>query len=373
MAPQQNSTQSTHATVHITPPWPARPYRLACTAGMTQKMCDRFGDANDAARGGCDEPERDTAEIFSSLLAPERATGFGKSVVVDVGCNIGFFAAQASAMGWAVHCYEPQPHMVRAINATARLNNFTQLHVVHGAVEPNASASTGHHWRDFHGGYRPCAHKSDGFFDPYNYRAPVQSLSPILFGKVIELLKLDIDSIEGALLTEAVRMVQANETRIESFLVELGDTVGSHPVACQQKYAQQYASYYCKGASAREQHHDHPRAGDVGVLWTLQQELGYELWRVNVHVNREILDSTGANVNTRMNKQDPEFEPFWSVRAIRKIERLRRSTPYKRFPYLFKWGQSVLATKVALREPLNLHHNIDLALAGVNHSKLWQN
>ena len=53
----------------------------------------------------------------------------------------------------------------------------------------------------------------------------------------------------------------------------------------------------------------------------------YSVYRLNMHVNRELYDWRGANVNGRMSPQHPAFERVRFVRAIRQLERLRDHVP----------------------------------------------
>ena len=61
-----------------------------------------------------------------------------------------------------------------------------------------------------------------------------------------------------------------------------------------------------------------------------------------------------------MSPQQEHWEPLFSVRGIRKLERLRSDTPRHAFSTLLRMHQSLLIT----REPLIAvarHHNVDMA------------
>lgn len=405
MVMAQLAPPGSHHTIAITPPWPGLPYTIACTRGTTREMCDRFASSPSASRmnSSCDEPERDTAEVYNSLLAGSacHASSTEPCLVVDIGCNLGLFANQAAALGATVECFEAQPHMIDAIQASAQINGWSaRLKATHGAVfttsSMNASSDTMVH---LSGGFRPCSLKHDRIIDPWSFSAPRLALGPMLASRSLTLLKVDIDSFDGALLHEAVALIRTGETRIRHLLIEIGATLSSsrgadrrkYPIACRQPEVAHSGHPLCptaikpavkgrlsrnvsSGDSSRSNAvgstESHPRGGDVDDLWVLHQTLGYDLWRTNVHVNREILDHRGVNVNTRMSDQHPDFEPFHYVRGMRKVERLKRSTPRERYASLFGWGQSVLATRDNLLEPLTTHHGIDVGLAGATQAQL---
>ena len=95
--------------VTVQPPWPAPEYQLACPNGTTAAECLQLGGSK-----GCFEPERETAEVVTALLLGSAPS----ALYVDVGCNVGAFAAQAAALGAAVDCYEPTPFHVTSIRAS---------------------------------------------------------------------------------------------------------------------------------------------------------------------------------------------------------------------------------------------------------------
>lgn len=62
-----------------------------------------------------------------------------------------------------------------------------------------------------------------------------------------------------------------------------------------------------------------------------------------------------------MSPQQQHWEPLFSVRGIRKLERLKGDTPRHAFSTLLRMHQSLLIT----REPLLAvarHHNVDMAV-----------
>ena len=356
----------------ITPPWPSPPYRLACPASTLQGDCDRLGPASVATN--CAEPEVDTAEVLGSLLVGCARHG-ASCVYVDVGCNIGAFALQAAALGAHVECLEPAPFFARAIRASIGLNSgFDQLtNVSHAAVVRSHPPSR---QLTLHDTFKPCGvggaaeqkelHRGHGA-----WTAPTRTLSSILRGRHVHLLKIDIDSREGELLSEVLHLLQHDRTRVDAILVELGDP-SRRLQACSTLETlavdPTFARYnrMCHRSTAGVAR---PRFGNATDLYTLQT-MGYTVYRINIHVNREIFDLKGRNVNTRMSSQQPHFEPLHAVRAIRKLERLRDDTPLSAYPDLLWWAQSVLITARPLTAAKTAHHEVDVGFAQIRSEAL---
>ena len=87
-------------STRIDPGWPGRPYTLSCPPETSQQTCNLL---TGSTLGWCFEPEADTHEVINALLARCDA----RCLYVDVGCNVGYFAAHAAALGARVDCYEP--------------------------------------------------------------------------------------------------------------------------------------------------------------------------------------------------------------------------------------------------------------------------
>jgi FkbM family methyltransferase len=122
-------------------------------------------------------------------------------VYVDVGCNLGYFAAQAASLGAHVDCFEPTPPYTAAIRQTIALNGFSSEFNVSTAAVAAAPDPvpfvTG-------GGYMPCGIGAEAIemerarHSGGRWSVPRVDVHRLLRGRRIELLKLDIDSIEGA-------------------------------------------------------------------------------------------------------------------------------------------------------------------------------
>merc|ERR1711971_1036479 len=156
---------------------------------------------------------------------------------------------------------------------------------------------------------------------------PAISIRRILKHRHVTLLKIDIDSIEGVLLHAVVKMIRLNETQVETILVEMGDNGSPMAWDCRPE---------CASPS------QNPRGGHIQDLWQLQHEHGYDLYRVNIITGREIFDWTGANVNVNMVPQMPGLLPMFSVRSMRKLEKIipMPRASFSEYQQYFHWGTS---------------------------------
>lgn len=324
----------------IKPPWPGKSFQLACPPGTTDVACARLGSAQ-GLREGCFEPERDTQEVLNSFLLNCPTD----SLYIDVGCNIGYFAAHAAALGATVECYEPTPNYITAIKATAELNGLSENIKVHNAAIVADDATHGSELT-FNSTYKPCGMAmDDGSSETKEWRVPAISIRHVLSGRHVKLLKIDIDSNEGEIFHTVAGMVMRNEALVDTILVEVGDN-GS-PM-----------EWHCGNTSCRSPS-IHPRGGDVQDFFKLQHQYGYDVYRVNIHVGREIYDWTGSNVNEHMRPQRDGMMPMFSVRSMRKIEKVLPSTDSAHYRELFHAGTSFLITREQLAE-LQSHHTKDL-------------
>ena len=353
----------------VAPPWPGLPYSIWCPDSAAR--CRRLNVSSEAIRTSCFEPEVETFEVISSLLLHCGQRGSrgreGACAYVDIGCNMGFFAAHAARLGARVRCYEPQDWLTGALRATA--STFADFEVHQAAVVPSVPSSPSeesHLELRRNEGYRPC---DIGTIGVGTVRVPKVAIQSALaeMGGPTTLLKIDIDSIEGALLHTVTNLVARGEARVDSILVELGcnrfrtqldpaprDRPGCH-----------WAGELRQGTGAHlpPSNQRHPRGGDVHDLWRLQQ-LGYDVYRVNIHVNREVYDWRGVDVNKQPTAAHPAYEPLFSVRAMRKLELLRRHNDSSGYAALIARAQSFLITRVPLAE-VRRAQSKDLFFAGI--------
>lgn len=376
-----------NSSVWLYPPWPGQRYELACPPLTNVDVCRRLSTERQSgiryngtrtfnyAHTECTEPERETAEVLSSLLVNcDRGCLF-----VDVGCNLGYFAAQAAALGASVDCYEPTPYFAAATRTTRRLNGWDassllEFNVTEAAIvsEHEVSASptrtSRHLTRTFaRPSYLPCGVGTRDADLRQPWSVPAVPIRQLVAGRHVTLLKVDIDSNDGALLHDVVRLISRGAASCASILIEYGDD--AMPWAACEHEGNAASLRICRGYVFGKQQHKarsnmtvgvaSPRGGDVRDLYTLQHELGYEIYRLNIHTNREILDWRGRNVNERRSPQQPEFEQLRSVRAMRVLERLRRDVPIERLSKLVRMWQSLLITREPLAEVVT-HHLQDL-------------
>lgn len=394
---------SAHVSTTIRQAWPAPAYELACPAHETQASCDQLGATKAAVDSGCFEPEADTAEVLSAFLLKRGGTHAPRPHYVDIGCNVGAFAAQAAALGATVDCYEPTPYFVDAIRSTAERSsaplrwNVTWAAVVADAnavtCGRNVNCSSQPATMRFAYVYWPCnvGRAADSGYKRRHGRAwwtPIISVRDILFGRHIDLLKVDIDSSEGALLGVATQMLTSKETSISTILIEIGDFDSEMAAcdACRQEAPTRPSWCDASRVTVRlgrsrtfwgpvepkcSQHNrsrsaKHPRQGDVQDIWRLTHDLGFSAYRVNIATNREIYDWRGVNLNAHMSPAQTEFfAPLYNVRGIRKLELLLPNVSLSSYPELFRWGQSLLLTKERLVDHAIKHHAIDLTLASI--------
>jgi hypothetical protein len=169
--------------------------------------------------------------------------------------------------------------------------------------------------------------------------------------------------IFAGLLHEAVAMLLSKQVTIDSILVELGDA-SAYWAACDNAWNRANLTF-CVGTPrhpkrAPTRSVPHPRGGDVNDISTLQNTLGYDIYRLNVHTNREIFSWRGENINERMSPPQPEWEPLMFVRSMRKLERLRADVPRDALGTLLRMHQSLLITRERLASGLARHNKWDL-------------
>lgn len=223
---EQVEVQSQWPNVTISLPWPSVPFELACPD--TKVKCLPLANT---ASSTCAEPETQTAEALSSLLLGCNQRSHERSCLyIDIGCNLGVFAAQAAMHGAAVECFEPYPLFVAAARRTSQIIN-RPMDVRHRAVVADGGGPKMHTFD--RPPYFPCgigapswptsARASSGAPGP-SYSAATTTLRALLTGRRVTVLKIDIDANEGALLHVAVRMIERNET----CAAEIGTATHTH-------------------------------------------------------------------------------------------------------------------------------------------------
>jgi hypothetical protein len=164
-------------------------------------------------------------------------------------------------------------------------------------------------------------------------------------------LKVDIDWNEGHIFHEVAHMISRNETSVQSFIIEVGDN--ESPLEWQ-----------CAGRSPCKRPSTHPRGGNVSDFIMLQRHYGYDVYRVNIQVGREIFDWAGRNMNRHMRPSRRGVFPMLGIRTMKKLEWVLPTISYDDFRDLFHFGTSFLVTREKLAD-VTVHHNIDLGFAGL--------
>jgi hypothetical protein len=202
-----------------------------------------------------------------------------------------------------------------------------------------------------------------------SWEIPTISIHTLLLNKHVTLLKIDIDSIEGALLHTATSMIAENLTRVDSILIELGHDAGGIAACdlCRKQPAQ--CHHLSRRAMKRCAMHDlsmHPRGGDISDIHRLMHEFGYFVYRVNICTNREIFNWKGENVNPKMSPPHPGLIPIFGARAMKKIEQIPPNMPAEQYKDMNRFGTSFLITREVITEVAQ-HHTIDLEYSGIKY------
>lgn len=345
MASVRTATSAEGRWLRYAPSWPGTPFSLWCPD--SQVKCQLLNGIE------CFEPEQDTFEVLSSLLLH-----CDNCTYVDIGCNMGIFAAYAASLGAAVRCFEPQSTWTTALQKTAA--SFPRFEAQQAAVFP---LSLQNHEKlvtlSTYNAYRPCGIGRQPMSND-SVTVPRVSLDrDILAGRHVSLLKIDIDSIEGALLHTATDMLEAGTTEIDSILAELGcfhfrtelDPSPKDRAGC---------VFAALGPSSGQQH---PRGGDVHDLWRLQR-LGYDVYRLRTHTHQEVFDWRGTDLNRNHSPLHPLYVPMRHVRAMKKVDYLPMQADSTMYDQLIGRMQSVLITRVRLAEVTKAQTK-DLELAHV--------
>ena len=354
-------------TATIEPLWPlSKPYEMTCPPLTPAHTCRLLSRPLEV----CFEPEQETAEVVNALLAGG-CRDDAACLYVDIGCNVGLFATQAAALGASVECIEPAPFYVQAARATAALNRFARLNVTHAAVLPNGADEL-HTGRSrapplrFTKTYFPCGIGSEDGAHLHEWTARPLSIRQLLRGRHVTLLKIDIDSIEGALLHTAVEMLEAKSTSVHSLLVELGDESAGfawcdHPDLIATEMCTERADLLHPEAALT------PRGGSLRDLQRLQR-LGFHIFRLNIHVAREIFDWRGDDANRRHVPLAQSYVPIRNVRGIRLLHWLPPSAQpwenHSEYRRLLQESQTILATRENLFTVAS-KHGADLHMAGI--------
>ena len=99
--------------LQYSPPWPGLPYTVWCPDSTAK--CQQLNGLQ------CFEPEQETLEVLASLLLHCKTNNCS---YIDIGCNLGLYAAYAARMGTSVRCFEPQSTWAAALQRTAAISTL---------------------------------------------------------------------------------------------------------------------------------------------------------------------------------------------------------------------------------------------------------
>jgi len=145
------------------------------------------------------------------------ATAMSPCHAIDLGGNVGIHAAYMASLGAFLDVVEPQTDLAAAIQRTMTVNCWSHRVIVHNAA---VSPDIQDHGRKFRlrAGWRL---EDTGLKVSRNFEVPFVSLPKLLTGRIIDLIKIDIDSFEYALLTAMEQLIAARSTTVRAILVEI--------------------------------------------------------------------------------------------------------------------------------------------------------
>ena len=334
----------------ITPLWPAPRFQLACPNSTPQASCNLLGSTTE-----CFEPEAVTQEVLSSFLYDcyRRSCTY-----IDIGCNIGYFAAHAHALGSRVECFEPTPPYAKAIRKSRSLNGGAEtswlVHRVAVVSESTWASRRGAPMRFSHA-YIPCGNigrqalrKARAASGPGGWSAPLRRIDEIIRQQNVTLLKIDTDGWDGALLADVEAAIARKHAIVESIIVEVGDSQYDAWCEVDPSVYDSVGKPAPKTPAGCRKPSKRPRGLPYPVIWRFIHEHGYDVYRLNTHTAREIFDWRGVNVNRKLDAEPRGLQSLFGVRTMRKLERLLPETPVEDYPSHFLWGQSFLITRVPI-------------------------
>ena len=168
-------------------------------------------------RGELMMPEPFVVQSIASFLA--KCTFSAQPCnAVDLGGNLGIHTSYMAALGAMVHVVEPQTSMALAIRDTISANCWqSRVTLHHGGVTANETEDGTALL--FKGGWSLA---DRGHKHPKYEQMRLYALQPLLRGKRIDLLKIDIDNsiVEEKLMLALVAMLDKRETDLRAFVME---------------------------------------------------------------------------------------------------------------------------------------------------------
>ena len=246
--------------------WPLRSFRLVME--NVPGTCDVFTN-RPVAKNVCTmmrdkqhfEPEPHVYEVFASVLSDcDRRPAGEQCHTLDIGANAGYMGGYMASMGATVLAVEPQLDLWGTFNKSISVNGWEgRVKALHGYVSVNAE-DRGKSMENSKG-YRPPG--PGGIKQPPLSQAPFYVLEDLMTdAEVVKnwtLAKVDTDSIDGPILRSMIEMLRAGRVNIETIVTEFSK-------------------------------------GEPDIVWTFQQELGYDVYRLDIHDDRRFFDQYGHDV-----------------------------------------------------------------------------
>ena len=241
------------------------PRHVDCDAphgcGRFHTFCERM------AAGLSFEPEWHVREVIASFLVGCDQPGrrHHPCWAMDLGANNGWFSLMMLSLGAHVTSVEAQPDLAAALNESVQLNCWSWRANVHNAYviaeRPemiNRSALERQFWR------------AGNEFRSGNTGVPLVMIDELLCGRramIAEwtLIKLDADGPEGSWLERIEQLLGLGRVRVRTIVVE------------------------CNGC-------------DAELMHRMQSVHGYDIYQLDMHIDKRFLDAKGHDVYSRYKK-----------------------------------------------------------------------
>lgn len=311
---------------YLTPdffPYPRVPLVMETTPGT----CDLFWRGGAVRPNPCDkfserriyEPDPHNREAIATALHHCR---YRACHSVDIGANIGYITAFMAMLGSTVIAVEPQLDLARALAQTVLVNGWQDRVTVHAgfaAMEEVAGTRTmgvGMGWRFV----------NDGIVTPWD--APFINMAAHMVAARVptfDLVKVDTDSVDGPLLAGLLRLLRSGAVNVTTIITEF-------------------------------------TGGTAAQLFDFQQ-LGYTIYRLNVHMLLRLFDSTGADRLAHFGpvQLPPLTEERFFVRYMKyalkvlPAARAEELEPLARGTYCPGGCVQFMITRLQLEEPAYVH------------------
>jgi FkbM family methyltransferase len=143
-------------------------------------------------------------------------------LMVDVGANVGLYSIAAAKRGAEVVAFEPDGFNARTLRRHARMNRVRErVQVIEAAVGEGLGALP------FAVRGSPVSGAADLYLGATtDFKVvPVLSLDAVLYGRKIDLMKVDVEGMEGSVLRGATQLLNDPKRRPRILLIEVHEPV----------------------------------------------------------------------------------------------------------------------------------------------------